>query len=404
MPRKLLALSSFAIAGLLVAAATAQQPIPRKRITPDRTIRPGQPTRPDPRPRRPGRGDYVPSRFDWQRRAPARMGFDPQQLQQAIAYAKRHFNPRGGFDPAREPYPEVIGPTRPPSGMNGMVVRRGYIVAEWGDTHAVDMTFSITKTYLSTVAGLAVDAGRIHSVDDPVRLYHPDGYTGSHNQPITWHQLLNQTSGWEGTLWGKPDWSDRYRGRRRPSERPGEHWRYNDVRVNQLAHSLLQVWRRPLPQVLRRRIMDPIGASCTWRWHGYRNSWVNIDGQRMQSVSGGGHWGGGMFISTRDQARFGLLMLRGGVWGERRLLSRRWIARARTPTPQNPKYGYMNWFLNTAQAKQFPAASVGSVFFLGAGSNVVWLDPDHDMVVVVRWIQRRRVNGFLEQVLRALRR
>jgi hypothetical protein len=51
--------------------------------------------------------------------------------------------------------------------------------------------------------------------------------------------------------------------------------------------------------------MDPIGASTTWRWHGYENSWIELDGRRVQSVSGGGHFGGGMFISAWDLARFG---------------------------------------------------------------------------------------------------
>ena len=95
---------------------------------------------------------------------------------------------------------------------------------------------------------------------------------------------------------------------------PGTFYEYNDVRVNLLALAALHVWRRPLPQVLRELVMDPIGASNTWRWNGYENSWVTIDGLRMQSVSGGGHWGGGMFISSRDHARFGLLFLRGGTW------------------------------------------------------------------------------------------
>ncbi|MFQ5638951.1 MAG: hypothetical protein ACE5IR_13280 [bacterium] len=50
------------------------------------------------------------------------------------------------------------------------------------------------------------------------------------------------------------------------------------------------------------------------QWHGYRNSDVIINAQTMKSVSGGGHWGGGMWISTRDMARFGYLFLRRGKW------------------------------------------------------------------------------------------
>ena len=74
--------------------------------------------------------------------------------------------------------------------------------------------------------------------------------------------------------------------------------------------------------------MDPIGASSTWRWEGYENSWVSIDGQSMQSVSGGGHFGGGMFINAWDMARFGYLFLHNGKWAGRELVSEKWIALA----------------------------------------------------------------------------
>lgn len=347
---------------------------------------------------------YFPGRFDnWERRKAGQVGMDASKLAAAIEYAKASFNKTGGYNATREPYPDTIGPTKPPSGMNGIILRNGYIVAEWGDTNEVDMTFSVSKTYLSTVAGLALDSKRIDKLEDPVRRYVQDGnFDAPHNRGITWHQLLNQTSGWEGTLFEKPDWSDRYNGKRREREYPGKHWRYNDVRVNVLALALMHVWRKPLPQVLREQVMDPIGASNTWRWHGYKNSYVLLDATRMQSVSGGGHWGGGMFINTRDQARFGYLMLRNGKWRGRQLISKDWIRRAKIPTPQMQTYGYMNWFLNTDKRKRYRAAPVGSVFFMGAGTNMIWFDPTHDLVVVIRWIQTRRVNTFIRHVMDAL--
>ena len=128
---------------------------------------------------------------------------------------------------------------------------------------------------------------------------------------------------------------------------PGKNWKYNDVRVNLLAFSGLQVWRKPLPQVLKENIMDPIGASNTWRWHGYENSWVLLDGQMMQSVSGGGHWGGGVWINALDHARFGYLFLRDGKWKNKQIISEEWIEMASTPTDIHQGYGYMNWFLNS---------------------------------------------------------
>jgi CubicO group peptidase (beta-lactamase class C family) len=352
---------------------------------------------------------YYPGRADdWERWSPERAGLDPARLEAAIEFAKAKYasQPRDGsgapvFNPTRdEPYGDIVGPVRERGASNGLVLRQGRLVAEWGDTRRVDMTFSVTKTYLSTTAGLAWDRGMIR-LEDPAREYVQDpAFESPHNARITWHQLLNQTSGWEGTLWGKPDWADRFNGTKRGPEEPGQTWRYNDTRVNALALALLHVWRRPLPQVLKEYVMDPIDASPTWRWNGYDNSWVVIDGLRMQSVSGGGHWGGGMFISSRDHARFGYLFLRGGVWKGRRIISEDWIRRASTPTPQNPTYGYMNWFLNTNR-KQFPSAPESSIFFLGNGTNMIWLEREHDLVVVVRWLQD--VDGFIRKVMEALK-
>ena len=253
----------------------------------------------------------------------------------------------------REPYSQRIGPTTVRAPLNVVVVKNGYIVAEWGETKKVDMTFSVTKTFLSTTIGLAWDRGLIADVHDLASEYDPtqELFASEHNDAITWDHLLRQTSDWEGTLWGKPDWADRPVGEspqdypHRPKYEPGDHYKYNDVRVNLLALLATHVWRRPLPQVLREHVMDPIGATNTWRWHGYENSWVMIDGQNVQSVSGGGHWGGGMHISARDLARFGYLFLRDGEWDKKRIISEEWIQMARTPGV-NKGYGFMNWFLN----------------------------------------------------------
>jgi len=253
------------------------------------------------------RAPYFPSRHVWEQRRPADVGLDSARLAEAIAFhrANETSAPRdlalahqAGF--GLEPHGEPIGPFATRGEPAGIVVRHGYLVAEWGDSRRVDMTFSVTKSFLSTVVGLAVARGLIRSVHDPVRDYVPtEHFASAHNARLTWDHLLRQTSDWEGMLWGKPDWADRppsdvpltdYIARARNA--PGTVYKYNDVRVNVLALAALHVWRRPLPQVLRELVMDPIGTSNTWRWHGYDNSWVLLDGQRMQSVSGGGHWGG----------------------------------------------------------------------------------------------------------------
>jgi CubicO group peptidase (beta-lactamase class C family) len=355
----------------------------------------------------PGQGD------DWERRAPAQVGMDGRLLDDAIAFAKANEsgNPR---DLAlehevlfgREPHSDGIGLFKTRGDLTGVIVRHGYIVAEWGEPMRVDMTFSMTKSFLSTTVGLAYDRGLIRDLNHRVQAYVPTDEFGSpHNSTITWDHLLRQTSDWEGTLWGKPDWADRppaqsslveYVNRTRNA--PGTSWKYNDVRVNVLALAALHVWRRPLPQVLREYVMDPIGASNTWRWHGYDNSWVLLDGQMMQSVSGGGHWGGGMFISARDQARFGLLTLRRGKWKDKQILSEAWVSMALTPTPVQTGYGFMNWYLNTDQ-KRWPSAPAGTFCHMGSGTNAACQIPEYDLVVVARWIQGGAMDEFLKRVV-----
>jgi CubicO group peptidase (beta-lactamase class C family) len=353
----------------------------------------------------------------WEQRRAAQVGMDSARLAEAIAFAVA--NESGGSRDlaenhyltafGREPHSEPIGPFAPRGDPTGIVVRHGYLVAEWGDPHRVDMTFSVTKSFLSTVVGLAVDRGLIAGVHDSVRPYVPTAhFTSLHNATITWDHLLRQTSDWEGTLWGKPDWADRPLSNQpmaeyvaRPRHPPGSTYKYNDARVNVLALAALHVWRRPLPQVLRELVMDPIGASNTWRWEGYENSWVTLDGLRIQSVSGGGHWGGGMFISARDQARFGLLTLRRGQWGDRQVLSDAWIAQALTPTPAQPGYGFMNYFLNTGR-RRLPSAPERAFVHLGAGTNMIYVDPEHDLVVVARWIDQRVMDEFVKRVLAAV--
>jgi CubicO group peptidase (beta-lactamase class C family) len=365
---------------------------------------------------------YVPPADNaaWSRVAPGEAGFDPALLQAAMEFAQANENPRprdlaltGALERAREPYDAIVGPTRERGGPAGLILHGGRVVATWGDVDRVDMTFSLTKSFLSTVVGLAVDRGKIPTVEQRVAQAMPAGiaakyFSGDHNGAITWDHLLRQTSNWRGTLWDKPDWADRpvgddpFKWPTLPVPAPGTSWKYNDVRVNLLALAALHIWREPLPDVLEREVMDPIGASETWRWHGYENSWVDMDGKRMQSVSGGGHWGGGMFINAWDQARFGLLLLRQGKWGERRIWSDNWQRYASTPTPQNTKYGVMNWFLNVDPAnKELPSAPASAVVHLGNGVNAVYVDPENDLVVVARWIRSDRLDAFIGRVLAA---
>jgi CubicO group peptidase (beta-lactamase class C family) len=379
---------------------------------------------------------FPPKGEGWERRSPAQLGLNAALIHEAVEFAQasesnaprdlelNHYQTFG-----REPFGDAIGPLKERGPQTGIIVHRGYIVADWGEPERVDPTFSVAKSFLSATVGLAFDRGLIGRVEDRVAPYMApivvlgdrqnianstgaglgrqpvfEPFTGAHNSRITWDHLLRQTSGWEGTLWGKPDWADRpaqntseWIGHSRPE--PGTAYEYNDVRVNLLALAALNVWRRPLPQVIKEYLMDPIGASDTWRWFGYDNSWVLIDGVAMQSVSGGTHWGGGMFLNVYDQARFGLLTLHRGVWNGERILSEEWVGRSLTPTPVQPGYGFMNWYLGYIRS-----GPTGSFAHVGAGNNIVYVDPENDLVVVGRWITRAGMEGVVERVLRSLPR
>jgi hypothetical protein len=350
-------------------------------------------------------GVYYPGRTcDWESRRAEDVGINAESLQKAVDFARANefSGPRDlkiAIANSFEPDNTIVGPTKERGGPAGMIIKGGYMVTEWGDTKRVDMAFSVSKSFLSTMAGLALDAELISDVHDKVGHYVWDGtFASEHNSKITWHHLLNQSSDWSGTLWDKPDWADRpTRGgtpqewARRELKEPGTRFKYNDVRVNVLAYSLLQVWRRPLPVILREKIMDPIGASTTWRWHGYENSWVTMDGLKMQSVSGGGHRGGGMFISTRDLARFGYLFLRNGKWKDKQLISEKWIQRLRVPSEAKFNYGYM-WWLNNE--------SIYSA--VGFGGNYLAVDTEHDLVIAARWLDSSKANDFLVMVLESV--
>jgi hypothetical protein len=362
---------------------------------------------------------------DWQRIAPTEAGLNAAKLRDAVEYALANDSPwpRSLYYPdgryvgivewnERGPWSEVAGPVAARGGPAGLILKAGRIVAEWGDTTRADMTFSVAKSYLAVLAGLAQADGLIGGVDERVGATVAGPYfTSPHNAPITWRHLLQQCSEWQGELWEKSDQVDHNRqigagadnsakGLRRELQAPGSYYEYNDVRVNLLAFCLLKRFGRPLPEVLRDRLMDPIGASSRWEWHGYRTSWTVVEGRQVQSVSGGSHWGGGLFISARDQARFGLLVARGGAWHDRQLMPSAWVEAMLSPSPSNESYGHL-WWLNRGAAR-YPSAPASSVFALGAGSNIIWIDPEHDLVTVLRWINKTAVDGFLGRLLAAV--
>ncbi|HZD26623.1 MAG TPA: serine hydrolase [Alphaproteobacteria bacterium] len=365
--------------------------------------------------------DTLPPRdADWRLAEPASLGFDPGRLSDAARFAAEHEIgwsrdlgrqlASGQFEPP--PWNEILGPVSPRGGPAGVVLRHGRPAASWGEDSRADMTFSVAKSYLAVLAGIAWADGLIGDVDEPVGARVRDGgFDDPHNAGITWAHLLQQTSEWQGTLWSKPDQVDHYRelgagadnsrkGELRPLQAHGRHWEYNDVRVNRLSLSLMRLFRRPLPEVLAERVMQPIGCSDDWAWRGYDNAWEMVEGRSMQGVPGGSHWGGGLWISARDQARLGALILRRGRWGDRQVLPEAWVSRMLTPCVLKPDYGWL-WWLNTGHAR-WPAASERAAAAIGAGGNIILVDPAHDLVLVARWLHEAHTAGLVARLIGAI--
>ena len=346
------------------------------------------------------------------------------RFDEAIAFAQAHEIPwtrDPDADPAHwgvhhddpPPFNRLRGPVHARGGVSGVIRLGGEEVAAWGEPDRADQTFSVAKTYLALLAGIAHARGLIDLRQRVSDRLPGIGFDSDHNQPITWEHLLTQTSEWQGECFGMPDQVEHYRrvshdpkppggkkGERRPLRAPGTYWEYNDVRINQLSLALLHVFRTPLPQLFLEEVLQPIGGGEGFRWEGYDDSWIEIDGRKMQSVPGGTHWGGGVSISARDQARIGQLLLDGGTHNGRPIIPREWVDRMRTPCAVAPFYGLLTWL--NADGRLFADASRASWFMFGAGGHTVWIEPEREAVIVTRWLDGAHSAGFVRLIGQAL--
>jgi CubicO group peptidase (beta-lactamase class C family) len=288
---------------------------------------------------------------------------------------------------ADEAHNEPLGALQPGSGPSGVVVHRGRVVAEWGDAAVPEMLYSASKTALSAVAGVAFDRGLLDPQAPVAATVGLPLLSHGTAKEITWQHLLQQTSQWDGELWGKPAWAAA--GLRRPEDAaaadgPGSGWAYNDVRVNLLCLALTALLGRPLPEVLREHVVGPLGASSSWSWHGYPRASVTVDGAELPVVSGGAHWGGGLWMSAADLALLGDLYLGAGRCGDRQLLSADWIERSWQPCTVMPEYGYLWWLNDNGQAAP-GAPTTGRCARGNGGRHLLWVDPQRDLVIASHW-------------------
>ena len=147
---------------------------------------------------------YYPEPNAWVTKTPESVGMNAAKIQEAIAFAreKESRNPRNLEEAhyqsfGKEPFGDAVGPFAERGNPSGVIVHHGYIVAEWGDPQRVDMTFSVTKSLLSSVVGVAYDRKLIPSIFDtvyraigPIQVYEP-ALSGNKADRYKQPQLIN---------------------------------------------------------------------------------------------------------------------------------------------------------------------------------------------------------------------
>lgn len=305
----------------------------------------------------------------------------------------------------------LMGPMKDRGPSTGLITHRGDLVASWGTPDRPDVAFSLVKIFVNALAGIAFREGLITDPDAPVSAtVATQWFCGPHNSQVTWRQLLQLTSEWTGTLFGRPDSIDWHRavggavaakpkGSPRPIQPPGSYWEYNDVRINALCVALTLLFGEPLPDVLDRKLMRPLGASPTWSWNGFSKADLESEDRTIAFVPGGSHWGGGMQVSAFDLALVGQLYLQRGMWSGEQLLPADWIETSLHPSPLKPDYGLL-WWLNTNGT--FGEFSRAAFWAAGLGGNFLLADPKRELLIVLRWIEVTSRDKVLQMITAGL--
>jgi CubicO group peptidase (beta-lactamase class C family) len=246
------------------------------------------------------------------------------------------------------------------------------------DRQARQTSFSVAKSMVSTLVGIAIDEGLVGSVEDPVTRYLPElAARDPRFGRVTLRDLLTMSSGlryWETDLpWPWTDDTYTYYGvdlrdvalNRTEVERPpGQHWQYNNYHPLLLGMVLERATGMPVSDYASTRLWRPLGAEADATW--------NLDSQR----SGFEKLESGLNATPVDFARFGLLFLHDGEWNGRRIVSKDWVRAATaadTTTDPADFYQYLWWV---------DAERPGRFYALGNLGQYVYVAPDADAVIV----------------------
>ena len=216
---------------------------------------------------------------------------------------------------------------------------------------SVETSFSMAKSVTSLLIGIAIDERRIASMDDPVRRYLPE--LSDTLQPVTLRHLLRMTAGLESHLpkliigQGDAPWSDDpriYYGTDlrslalavKAAYPPGQRFHYNNFDPPLLGLVLERTTGVPVPEYLSRKVWQPLGMEAPASWT------VDSDSKGFAKMESG--------INARaiDFAKLGRLMLRGGDWDGRRIVSEAWVFQSTRPPDDGVALSRESWMPESA--------------------------------------------------------
>ncbi|HTR83050.1 MAG TPA: serine hydrolase [Reyranella sp.] len=243
------------------------------------------------------------------------------------------------------------------------------------DADKLHDTKSVTKSVASLAFGIAVDRGLI-GIDDPLAKYFPD----SPDLGLRVSHLLTMSLGlkWvEATPATGDDDNDEARMHRARdparyvlslpvTDPPGQKFFYNTGALTLLSVLVREATGRPLDEFAKEVLFEPLGITA-WEWTRYR---------------GDSDAGGGLRLRPRDMMKIGQLVLAGGSWNGRRIVSKAWIDASTTPkleASSGYKYGYL-WWLGRSP---YNGRELAVIAALGRGGQSIRIVPGLDLVVVV---------------------
>jgi hypothetical protein len=265
---------------------------------------------------------------------------------------------------------------------NGEVVTEDYELGMDSSTRWV--SFSVAKSFATTLVGAALQDGYIKDLDDPVSQYVTQLSTGPYAK-VSVRQVLQMASGvrWDETytdpksderklleerLTNKPGVVIHYMNGLARAGDPGTIWNYNTGETFVVGAVVEAATKRPLATYLSQKIWSPWGMEKDATW-------------QLESPNGMGFAGAGLFMTLRDFGRFGLFVLDDGVIDGRRVVPEKWFAEATSPKMISGKsvdYGYMWW--PTPKGDPIHA---GSFSARGIFGQFIYINPTEKLVIVV---------------------